>query len=109
MPFQLPLIHITLLEKVARIVVELDVQLIKLLNALYGVVVQVNAGCTCAVVLHKWSDELEVEGALKKVLRFALKLGQTKEGHVTQVFLGRIQQDLSTLLLGDERHVVAAH
>lgn len=108
-PFQLPLVHITLLEKVACIVVELDVQLIKLLNALDGGVVQVDAGRTRAVVLHKRSDELEMEGALEKVLRFALKLGQTKEGHVTQVFLGRLQQDLSTLLLGDERHIVASH
>lgn len=71
-------------------------------------VVQVHPCSPGAVVLHERPDEAQPEGPLEEELGFPLVLGQTVEGHVSQVFLGRLQQELGPLLLWNRGHVVAA-
>lgn len=58
--------------------------------------------------MHEGPDEAQPEGSLKQELGFPLVLCQTKEGHVSQVLLGRLQEKLGPLLLWDSGHVVAA-
>lgn len=72
-------------------------------------VVQVDPCGTGAVVLHERPDEAQPEGALKQELGLPLVLGQAEEGHVSEVLLGRLQEELRPLLLRDRGHVVAAH
>lgn len=108
-PLQLPLVLVALLEEVLCIVIELHIQVIELLDPANGVVVHLHAACPRAVVLHEGPDELQVESPLKQVLSLSLELCQAKEGHVFEVFFGALQQDLRSLVLWDEGHVVAAH
>lgn len=75
----------------------------------YRGVVQVDPCCTCAVVLHERPDEAQPEGPLEQELGLPLVLGEAKEGHVPEVLLGRLQQELGSLLLRHCGHVVAAH
>lgn len=72
-------------------------------------VVQVDPCSAGAVVLHERPDEAQPEGALKQELGLPLVLGQAEEGHVSEVLLGRLQEELRPLLLRDRGHVVAAH
>lgn len=72
-------------------------------------VVQVDAGCSGAVVLHEGPDEAQPECSFKQELGFPLVLRQAEEGHVSQVLLGRVQEELGPLLLWNGGHVVAAH
>lgn len=108
-PLQLPLVLVALLEEVLCIVIELHVQLVELLDPADGVVVHLHAARPRAVVLHEGPDELQVESPLKQVLSLSLELCQAEEGHVFEVLFGALQQDLRSLVLRDEGHVVAAH
>lgn len=72
-------------------------------------VVQVHTRGPGAVVLHEGPDEAQPKGSLKQELGLPLVLGQTKECHIPEVLLGRVQEELSPLLLRDRGHVVAAH
>lgn len=72
-------------------------------------VVQVDAGRSGAVVLHEGPDEAQPECSFKQELGFPLVLRQAEEGHVSQVLLGRVQEELGPLLLWNGGHVVAAH
>lgn len=108
-PLQLPLVLVALLEEVLCIVIELHVQVIELLDPADGVVVHLHPARPRAVVLHEGPDELQVKSSLKQVLSLSLELCQAEEGHVSEVFFGALQQDLRSLVLWDEGHVVAAH
>lgn len=77
-------------------------------NAYRGVV-KVDPCCARAVVLHERPDEAQPEGPLEQELGLPLVLGQAEEGHVPEVLLGRLQEELGPLLLRHRGHVVAAH
>lgn len=51
-------------------------------------VVQVHPRGPRAVVLHERPDEAQPERPLKQELCLPLVLGQTEEGHISQVLLG---------------------
>lgn len=108
-PLQLPFVLVALLEEVLCIVIELHVQVIELLDPADGVIIHLHPSCPRAVVLHEGPDEFQVKSSLKQVLSLSLELCQAEEGHVFEVFFCTLQQDLCSLVLWDEGHVVAAH
>lgn len=71
-------------------------------------VVQVHTRSSSAVVLHEGPDEAQPECSFEQELGLPLVLRQAKEGHVSQVLLGRLQEELGPLLLWHSGHVVAA-
>lgn len=71
-------------------------------------VIQVDACSSSAVVLHEGPDEAQPERPFKQELGLPLVLRQAEEGHVAQVLLGRLQEELGPLLLWNGGHVVAA-
>lgn len=108
-PLQLPFVLVALLEEVLCIVIELHVQVIELLDPPDGVIIHLHPSCPGTVVLHKGPDEFQIKSSLKQVLSLSLELCQAEEGHVFEVLFCALQQDLCSLVLWDERHVVAAH
>lgn len=74
----------------------------------YRRIVQVDSCSAGVVVLHERPDEAQPEGSFEQELGFPLVLRQAKEGHVAQVLLGRLQEELGPLLLWNRGHVVAA-
>lgn len=71
-------------------------------------VVQVDTCSSSAVVLHEGPDEAQPECSFKQELGLPLELRQAEEGHVSQILLGRLQEELGPLLLWNGGHVVAA-
>lgn len=108
-PLQLPLVLVSLLEEVFCIVVQLHVQVIKFFDPPYSVVVYLYSTCPCAVVLHEWPDEFQIESSLKQVLCFPLELCQAKKGHVSEILLSALQQYLCSLVFWYEGHIIATH
>lgn len=99
----------TLEEQVLRVLVQLHVQVVELLDASAHGLAQVHVGGSRAVDLRESGDEAQAERPLKHVLRLALKLGQAVESHVLQVAHGAAQKDVVALALVHRGQVVAAH
>lgn len=72
----------TLEEQVLRVLIQLHVQVVELLDASAHGLAQVHVGGSRAVDLRESGDEAQAERPLKQVLRFALKLSQAVESHV---------------------------
>lgn len=72
----------SLQEQVLRVLVQLHVQEVELLDPSAHGLAQVHVGGSRAVDLRESGDEAQAERPLKQVLRFPLKLSQAVEGHV---------------------------
>ncbi|TRZ02042.1 hypothetical protein DNTS_024197 [Danionella cerebrum] len=96
-------------KKVPGVLVQLHIPLVEFSNPALGLRLHLYARCTGAVELSEWGDEGQAEGVLEEVLGLPLVLGETKEGHVSQVALGTFEQHGPALVLAHDREVVAAH
>lgn len=96
-------------EQVLRVLVQLHIQEVELLDASAHELAQVHVGGSRAVDLRESGDEAQAERPLKQVLRLALKLCQAVERHVLQVAHCAAQKDVIALALVHGGQVVAAH
>lgn len=99
----------TLEEQVLRVLVQLHIQEVELLDALPHRFAQIHVGGPRAVDLREGGDEPEAKRPLEQVLRLALELSQAEEGHVLQVAHGAAEKDVIPLAFVGGRQVVAAH
>lgn len=89
---------IPLQKEIFCIAVQFHIQKIQALDPLLDLLIDLYARGPSGIILRKWRNEVHVEGFLKQVLGFPLKLGEAEERHVLEIRLGAFQKDLVSLL-----------